>query len=97
MATARTAIPNPLHYSTERLQSAIPAGQGRKAGTVNRWGNGWGFIQSDAPGLAAIFAHYRNIRPLPGVQHRALIPGQRVTFHIAVTDKGLSAMDIAAE
>lgn len=66
--------------------------EGREVGVVKFFNvkEGWGFItRSDGED---VFVHFRNIR---GRGHRSLNEGQRVTFSVGTTDKGLQAEDVA--
>jgi len=66
--------------------------EGREVGTVKFFNvkEGWGFItRSDGDD---VFVHFRNIR---GRGHRSLNEGQKVTFSVGTTDKGLQAEDVA--
>jgi len=72
-----------------------PIAKRRSTGTVARFGIVWGFGKDDTPGLAPVFLHFRNIRPRAGVVHRALCEGQKISYDLAITDRGLVAMDIA--
>lgn len=66
--------------------------EGREQGTVKFFNvkEGWGFItRSDGDD---VFVHFRNIR---GRGHRSLNEGQRVSFSVGTTDKGLQAEDVA--
>lgn len=54
---------------------------------------GYGFIATqDTPDSKDIFFHKNNLRG--DLANRGLFEGDKVTFNIAKTDKGLSAMDI---
>jgi len=66
--------------------------EGREVGSVKFFNvkEGWGFI-TRADG-EDVFVHFRNIR---GRGHRSLNEGQRVTFSVGTTDKGLQAEDVA--
>ena len=66
--------------------------EGREVGTVKFFNvkEGWGFItRSEGDD---VFVHFRNIR---GRGHRSLNEGQKVTFSVGNTDKGLQAEDVA--
>jgi len=66
--------------------------EGREQGTVKFFNvkEGWGFItRSEGDD---VFVHFRNIR---GRGHRSLNEGQRVSFSVGTTDKGLQAEDVA--
>lgn len=66
--------------------------EGREQGTVKFFNvkEGWGFItRSDGDD---VFVHFRNIR---GRGHRSLNEGQKVSFSVGSTDKGLQAEDVA--
>jgi CspA family cold shock protein len=66
--------------------------EGREVGTVKFFNvkEGWGFItRSEGDD---VFVHFRNIR---GRGHRSLNEGQKVTFSVGTTDKGLQAEDVA--
>ena len=66
--------------------------EGRELGTVKFFNvkEGWGFItRSEGDD---VFVHFRNIR---GRGHRSLNEGQKVTFSVGTTDKGLQAEDVA--
>lgn len=66
--------------------------EGREIGTVKFFNvkEGWGFItRSEGDD---VFVHFRNIR---GRGHRSLNEGQRVTFSVGTTDKGLQAEDVS--
>lgn len=66
--------------------------EGREVGTVKFFNvkEGWGFItRADGDD---VFVHFRNIR---GRGHRSLNEGQKVTFSVGTTEKGLQAEDVA--
>lgn len=66
----------------------------REVGTVKWFNNrkGFGFIQR-ADG-ADVFVHYRSIT---GNGYKSLAEGQKVTFTVKESDKGLQAEDVAIE
>lgn len=66
--------------------------EGREQGTVKFFNvkEGWGFItRSEGDD---VFVHFRNIR---GRGHRSLNEGQKVSFSVGTTDKGLQAEDVS--
>lgn len=68
--------------------------EGRESGSV-KWFNakkGYGFITRDAGD--DIFVHYRN---LEGDGNRSIADGQRVTFVVVNSDKGLQAEEVEIE
>lgn len=78
--------------SSESEVYADDDAEGREQGTVKFFNvkEGWGFItRSDGDD---VFVHFRNIR---GRGHRSLNEGQKVSFSVGTTDKGLQAEDVA--
>lgn len=78
--------------SNESEDYADDDAEGREQGTVKFFNvkEGWGFItRSDGDD---VFVHFRNIR---GRGHRSLNEGQKVSFSVGSTDKGLQAEDVA--
>jgi CspA family cold shock protein len=62
----------------------------RETGTVKSWQGTYGFIERDCNGTG-IFIHQSDI-VMDG--YRALVPGQRVEFDIAESDRGLKAVEV---
>ena len=93
MASAgKTSTPANVSSSDDEELYVDDNAEGREVGTVKFFNvkEGWGFItRSDGDD---VFVHFRNIR---GRGHRSLNEGQKVTFSVGTTDKGLQAEDVA--
>jgi CspA family cold shock protein len=79
--------------SASRVRRIAPKEIFVASGTV-KWFNaakGFGFIEQDAAGGADVFAHFSNIA---AEGFRELLEGQKVTFDIAPSQKGLTAENI---
>lgn len=90
-ASGKAGSVSPSNSSESEVYADDDA-EGREQGTVKFFNvkEGWGFItRSDGDD---VFVHFRNIR---GRGHRSLNEGQKVSFSVGTTDKGLQAEDVA--
>lgn len=89
--TATVANLDTKKSKSDQQKPATPA-EGRELGTV-KWFNaskGFGFITRDNG--EDIFVHFRSIQ---GKGHRSLGEGQRVSFVVESSEKGLHAADVS--
>jgi uncharacterized membrane protein YsdA (DUF1294 family)/cold shock CspA family protein len=75
-------------------QEKIPSSQQRGVVVMFDAERAFGFIRPDGAKEGEekdVFVHVRNVEG-----HRALHPGQRVSYHVTRTDKGLAAINVQA-
>lgn len=78
---------NQRNYQKQNFDDLI-----RYTGTVDRFENGWGFIQFEMGGRARrAFVHWSAIQ-MPG--YKVLEEGQTVEFDVERNEKGLNALNV---